>query len=529
MADTTTRERSPQQLAEQARDKANGILSGFTTGQKTTTALAIIALLAAGMFFMRWVSEPSMAPLFTNLEAEDAAAITDELTARGVDYQLSDGGRTVMVPRSDQLGLRLDMSSAGLVPSNTAGYSLLDENGITTSEFQMRVDYQRAVEGELSRTISAMEAVESAMVHLVIPEEDLFVQDNERATASVLLNTMGDLTPMQVQAIVNLVSGSVQGLTADQVTVTDASGNLLHQPGEDGTSAAAGDMRQYQTSTFESRLAADVETMLQQVVGPNNAVVTVTADLNFDRIQQTTETFGNAAGGVNGIPLESTTTTESYEGVGAPSVGVLGPDGQPLVGAEGETTNYTLSDGSTRFAVDRSVQDILSAPGSVDRLSVAVLLDANREGADAAQVQALVEAAVGFDAVRGDVIEVSALPFDATAAEDAAAAAEEAAAAAGQERMFDLIRTIGSVLIVMIVLFLAWRSARKSLPQRQAETIPLDLASLEAGSDDDAAEVLSDEELNQLEAGPDLTDEVTSLIDGQGDDMAGLLRGWMSA
>ena len=95
--------------------------------------------------------------------------------------------------------------------------------------------------------------------------------------------------------------------------------------------------------------------------------------------------------------------------------------------------------------------------------------------------------------------------------------------------MFDLIRTIGSVLIVMIVLFLAWRSARKSLPQRQAETIPLDLASLEAGSNDDAAELLSDEEINQLEAGPDLTDEVTSLIDGQGDDMAGLLRGWMSA
>ena len=130
MADTITRERSPQQLAEQARGKANDVLSGFTTGQKTTTALAILALLAAGMFFMRWVSEPSMAPLFTNLEAEDAAAITDELTARGVDYELSDGGRTVMVPRSDQLGLRLDMSSAGLVPSNTAGYSLLDENGI---------------------------------------------------------------------------------------------------------------------------------------------------------------------------------------------------------------------------------------------------------------------------------------------------------------------------------------------------------------------------------------------------------------
>lgn len=528
MSDTTTTQRSPQQVAGQVKDKTSEILQGFTAGQKTTTALAVLALIVAGLFFMRWVSEPSLAPLFTNLAAEDAGPITEELTARGISYELTDGGRTILVPREQQLGLRLDMSSQGLVPADSDGYALLDANGITTSEFQMRVDFQRAVEGELARTISSMDAVEGASVHLVIPEDDLFTQDNEMATASVLLTTAGNLSPMQVQAIVNLVAGSVQGLQAQSVTVTDASGNLLHQPGEDGTAAAAGDMRQYQTSSFESRLASSVEEMLQQVVGPGNAIVTVNADLNFDRIQQTTETFGNGNGAADGgIPLQSTTTTETYEGVGAPSVGVLGPDGQPLVGADGETTNYTLTDGSTSFAVDRSVQDILSAPGSVNRLSVAVLLDANAEGSDSAQVQALVEASVGFSAERGDIIEVSALPFDASAAEEAAAEAEAAAAAASRAQMFEMIRTVGSVLIVMIVLFLAWRSAKKSLPQREVETIPLDLAALEVTDDEDDDEV--DEDLLAIESGPNLTDEVTALIDGQGDDMAGLLRGWMAS
>ena len=536
MADTQTRppglrDRSPGDVANQVRDRAGDVLAGFTSGQKVTTALAVAGLVLAGMFFMRWVAEPDMAPLFANLAAEDAAAITDELTTRGIDYELADGGRTILVPRADQLGLRLDMSSVGLVPTDSDGYALLDENGITTSEFQMRVDYQRAVEGELARTITAMDAVESAAIHLVIPEEDLFRQDNEMATASVLLTTAGDISPVQVQSIVNLVAGSVQGLQPEQVTVTDAAGNLLHQPGEDGMSAAAGDMRQHQTSSFETRLAADVETMLTQIVGPGAASVTVTADLNFDRIQQTTETFGDPEGGpATGIPLETTNTTEDFEGIGAPNIGVLGPDGAALVGGEGETTTYTLTDGSTRFAVDRQVSDILSAPGSINRLSVAVVMDASVEGSDAAEIQGLVEAAVGFDAARGDIVQVSALPFDTTADEEAAAAAQAAAAAASRGQMMDLVKTVGSVLIVMIVLFLAWRSAKKSLPERQVETIPLDLDEVTGGDDDedDEDDLDLDEALLAIESGPTINDEVATLIDGQGEDMAGLLRGWMA-
>jgi flagellar M-ring protein FliF len=527
MSDTQTRDRTPRQAVDGARDRATAVLDGFTTGQKTTTVLAVVALLVAGMFFMRWVSQPSMVPLFSNLSMADAAAITTELDTQGTSYQLADGGRTIMVDRTEQAPLRLAMSGAGLMPSDGDGFALLDNHGVTTSEFIQNVDYQRAVAGELSSTISSMDIVDSARVHLVMPSDDLFMQDAKMATASVLLTLRGQAqpTPMQIQAIVNLVAGSVEGLDPAQVTITDTAGNVLAAPGADGQMAAMGDARQYQTTSFETKLASSVQAMLQRVVGPDAAVVTVTADLNFDTMAETTERFGNDGPG-EGIPLETTITNENYTGIGPEQAGVLGPEGQIIGAGNGEETTYTLEDGSTRFAVDRTVSEILAAPGAVNRLSVAVLLDANSPAAaDPQAVQALVQAAVGFDGARGDLIEVGALPFDDAAALAAEEAAEAAAAAAAQERMFYLIRTVGSVAIVMLVLFLAWRSARKSMPVREPRIVPIDIAELDVAEDDDD---LIDYEVPELRAGPSLTDEVSELIDSQGDDVAGLLRGWMA-
>ncbi|WP_370327635.1 flagellar basal-body MS-ring/collar protein FliF [Euzebya sp.] len=528
MSTLTDSDRSPRQALGSAREKAEGFLSGFTTGQKAITILAVAGLVVAGMFFMRWVSQPSMAPLFSDVDASAAAAITDELDAQGVAYELTDGGRTILVERSQQAALRLDMSGAGLMPTDGSGFSILDDNGVTTPQALWDAEYQRAIEGELAATIGSMELVESARVHLVMPTEDLFTQDNQQATASVFLSVAGTTppTPMQIQSIVNLVAGSVEGLEPSQVTVTDTAGNMLAAPGEEGQMAAIGDARQYQTNAFETRLADNVEQMLQQVVGPEAAVVTVTADLNFDSIAQTNERFGND-GPAGGIPLETTTTTENYEGVGAEQTGVLGPDGQVIGGGEGDQTTYELADGSTRFAVDRTVEEILQAPGGVNRLSVAVLLDAEAQvAADPQNVQALVEAAVGFDAARGDLVQVSALPFDQTAAEAAAEASAAAEAAAAQERMYDLIKSVASVLIVLIVLFLAWRSARKSMAARAPQSIPLDIDQLGAGDDDEDDEPEFD--FPQIERGPTITDEVAAMIDDQGEEMAGLLRGWMA-
>src|SRR5256714_3393550 len=173
--------------ADQLKQRASQALSGFSTGQKVITGLAVVGIVAGGMFFSSWASKPSYAPLFTNLQPSDAAAITQKLTSNKVAYKLADGGSTVMVPQGVLYQQRMELSAAGLPSGGNDGYKLLDKQGITTSEFRQRVDYQRALEGELSKTIGAIDGVSAATVHLVIPKDDVFAEDNHKASASVLV------------------------------------------------------------------------------------------------------------------------------------------------------------------------------------------------------------------------------------------------------------------------------------------------------------------------------------------------------
>ena len=512
-----------------ARTRASDVLAGFTLGQKVVTLLGVAGLALGGLVVLRWASQPSLAPLFTDLAPADAAAITEELDATGVDYELVDGGRTILVPRDGLYDLRLDMSAQGLPTASTGGYALLDQQGITTSEFRQRIDYQRALEGELARTIGAIDGLAGATVHLVIPEQDLFADDAQRPSASVLLQPEagGAVDPASVQAIVHLVAQSVEGLEPTEVTVADSTGRIHQAPGDDGVAAAAGDARALQTASFEERLATSVEEMLGEVVGTGGAVVRVNAVLDFDRRSTVTERFGDEEGITDGITLSQQQTSETYVGVGADQVGVLGPDGQ-VTTADGEETDYQLNDAATTFAVDRVVQEVVAAPGAVQRLSVAVLLDEGIDVAEAGDVQRLVEAAVGFDAQRGDIIEVGAMPFDTSAEEEAAAAMEEATAAERQREMMSLAKTGAVVLLVLVVLFLAYRSAKKGMAARAPRTIPIDLAALEPIDVVDALDAPTAALPEGPPPPPSVQEEVADLIDAQPDEVAQLLRGWLT-
>src|SRR4051812_6036893 len=242
----------PAVNVDQIRRKATQAMSGFSTGQKVITGLAVVALIFGGMMFSSWASKPTYVPLFSNLQPSDASAITSKLTSSKVPFKLSDGGGTILVPQNQVYQQRLDLSASGLPTGGNQGYSLLDKQGITTSEFQQRVDYQRAMEGELAKTVGAIDGVAAATVHLVIPAQDVFAGDSSKPSASVLIqNVPGKSTsPGQVQAVVHLVSSSIEGLDPDSVTVADAKGNVLSAPGSGGL-AAAGDARGEQTKTYE--------------------------------------------------------------------------------------------------------------------------------------------------------------------------------------------------------------------------------------------------------------------------------------
>jgi flagellar M-ring protein FliF len=512
------------------------MLAGFTAGQKAVTAIALVALLVAGAAFTSWAAKPAMVPVFTNLASGDAAAITEELTTRGIKYQLEAGGSTVLVPQKDVYQLRLDLSAAGLPQGGKAGYELLDGQGITTSEFRQRVDYQRALEGELTKTIASIEGVEAATVHLVMPEEALFSEDGRQPSASVLVKTKPGktLSGGQVQAVVNLVSSSVEGLVPEQVTLADANGTVLSAAGEDGANAAAGDARAVQTASFEKDLQTSVQEMLTPIVGSGKAVVRVKATLDFDKRATTSERFNPED---KQAPATSeSVTTEVYEGGGQIVGGVLGPEnvGNPALG--GGESNYEKGQESRTLAVDKVTEQVQSAPGKVERLSVAVVLDAEAAGVIApAQVEQLVAAAAGIDRERGDVVEVSRMAFDDTAAKAAEEEFAKIAAAEKAAERWTLIRTVGVLLVVGLLLLYALRTMRRD--RRTDVEIPYDMQAMQLSLEAEEAAALAAAERRALEPPPvsaeekhrlTIQGEIGELVERQPEEVAQLLRGWLA-
>ena len=548
-----------------ARHRAAGVWSGFTSGQKTMLGLATAAIVVGGYFFTQWAAQPTLVPLYGNLASSDAASVTQELSGKGVQYKLADGGATVMVPQAQVYQLRLDMSAKGLPTGGSQGYSLLDKQGITTSEFRQRVDYQRALEGELARTIGAIDGVSGADVHLVIPADDVFADDSRKPSASVLLRpkTAGKkFSSDQVRAVVNLVAGSVEGLTPDAVTVADSTGHTLSAPGGDGL-ADSGDAQSTQTTAFEDGLARSLEDMLAPVTGAGGAVVRVRADLDFDQRSTTTESFAQPAAGQTSPLVKETTSQETFTGPGASSAagGVLGTNGQTTTGNAASTANnYNKSSADRSFAVGKVTEQVKSAPGKVTRLSVAVLLD-DKVKVPSGQINNLVTAAAGLDTKRGDVVSVQAMSFDHSAADAATKEQKAVADAKSKAQMMSLVRTVGVLLIVLVALFLAWRSAKKGAVTRyplpgvlpagpvNAEALHAALTAIGAGTPAvgagpgaaaleaaDAGDLrglggvprYDSERIPALPSAAEVNGELAELIDRQPDEVAAILRGWLA-
>ena len=512
------------------------LLAGFTAGQKAVTAIALVALLVGAAAFTSWAAKPAMVPVFTNLAASDAAAITEELNTRGMQYSLADGGATVLVPQKDVYQLRLDLSAAGLPENGETGYELLDSQGITTSEFRQRVDYQRALEGELSKTISSIEGVEATTVHLVMPEEALFSEDARQPSASVLVKMKPGKTMSggQVQAVVHLVSSSVEGLAPEQVTLADAKGNVLSTAGETGASAAAGDARAVQTAAFEKDLQTSVQDMLTPIVGTGKAVVRVKAALDFDQRATTSERFNPQD--KQAPAVSESVTTETYEGAGQIVGGVLGPENVNNPALNGGENTYEKGQETRTLAVDKITEQVQSAPGKVERLSVAVVLDAEAAGVVApAEVEQLVAAAAGIDRERGDVVEVSRLAFDDTAAQAAEEEFAKLEAAEKSAQRWSLVRTVVVLLVVGLLLLYALRTMRRD--QRTQVELPYDIEAVQLALDAEEAEALAAAERRALEPPPlsvedkqrlTIQGEIGELVERQPEEVAQLLRGWLA-
>jgi flagellar M-ring protein FliF len=516
-------------------ERARSTFSTISLGQKVVIGLLLVGLLLGGFFFFRWITAPTQAPLFSNLASTDASAIVDELNAAGVAYTLTDGGQTIMVAKDQVYDLRLSMSGKGLPAGQDTGYALLDQQGITTSEFQQQTTYQRALEGELSKTLEALAGVQSAVVHVALPKDEVFVTDQAKPTASVLLDLAPGtaLSGEQIQAVTNLVSSSVQDMDPDQVTVADSSGQVLSAPGT-GITAAAGDARSQVELEYEARLADNAQQILDRVVGPGHAEVSVRADVDLSQRDTTSETYTYEPGTP---PVSESTTTEKYTGSGTPVGGVLGPENMPdaASNAGGGTSTYDKDSTTANNAVGKTTEVIQGAPGGLNRLTVSVVMDDAVGGnLNQQQIRDLVGNAVGLDAARGDAITVASLPFDTTAADQAAAEMTAAREAEDSAQMWSMIRTGGIAAGIALVVLIVWlRSRRRGEVEEDYEPLELtdemiqELDRLRIQSTREEAKV--DTRALELEAAErqKVRGEISTMVSERPDEVAAMLRGWL--
>lgn len=319
-------------------------------------AVSVVAMVVIGMV----ASKPRMAVLFSRLEPEDAGAICQKLSEQKVPYELSADSSTVEVPANQVDDLRLSMTSQGLPQGGTVGFEIFDKANFGMTEFGERLSYLRAIQGELTRTIEHLAPVVKARVHISMPQESIYTTEQEPTKASVELRLRRGtpLSDEQVGGVVHLVSSAVEGLKPENVTVVDDQGSVLSQAGDYGAGGQLLSANQTKIKRqYETEMARNLESMLSRILGPGKAVVRVSADMNFDQKQETSETYQPAEPGKqSGILSSEERTVEEYSGSTVPS-NVASRPGSP-------SDKYSRTESTTQYEVARSKVETVARPAS---------------------------------------------------------------------------------------------------------------------------------------------------------------------
>ncbi|MCR4402722.1 MAG: flagellar M-ring protein FliF [Firmicutes bacterium] len=352
-----------QNLGRQTRS----LWDQMTSSQKLMVLLAIALGVVAMVLLLSRAGKTEMVPLYTNLSASDAADIVTKLREMRIPYELSDGGTTVKVPFSDVYETRMDLASQGLPKGSTVGFEIFDKTTLGVTEFTQKMNYRRALQGELTRTIMQLREVEDARVHIAIPEPELYTDEKKPPTASVMLKLRSGatLTKGQVQGIVRLVSSSVEGLTPGNVTVLDVDGNILYAASEDSETGVIASLSVSQLEAkraYEKELQKSVETMLTEVLGPRKVVVRVSAEINFDRREQNSELFQPTPTGL-GVIREQTKVHEVRSTASDPASGI------PGTGSNVDTLDAVVAQGNSISGAPAGT--VAQASNGGERLDVA--------------------------------------------------------------------------------------------------------------------------------------------------------------
>ena len=428
--------------------------------------LGIGAGIAAALFAMTISLGQPKALLYSNLDLKEAGEITKALDQANIKYDAKGDGSTIMVPRDQVASTRLLLSGKGLPTAASVGYEIFDQtNAMGQTDFVQQLNRQRALEGELGRTIQSLDGVTSTRVHLVLPKRELFEEEAQQPSASVTIGVGGrEPSAEQVRAIQNLVSSAVPNMKPDRVTVVDQHAKTL-SGGAEGDAAAADGRK----TEVEQRIAKTVKTMVEGMVGAGKARVNVTADLDLSRITVQQETF-DPDGQV--VRSESTTEENSKEAPSNASGGVSASTNIPGGASSGETDASATASGhtesTTNYEISKTTRTEVKDPGQVKRISVAVAVDGihadsvkgkpgaytPRSAAEMAHIEQLVRTAVGFDQTRGDQVTVVNVAFPSDASADGVTAANPLMGFDKNDIMRAAELVIMAVVAILMMLFI---------------------------------------------------------------------------
>jgi flagellar M-ring protein FliF len=400
-------------------------LVGFLKGLGASRLMAMVAVTAALIGFFAFVimrvTTPQMTTLFTDLSGDDSSGIIKELERQAIPFELRNEGAVIMVPKDKVTRLRMKLAEGGMPKGGGVGYEIFDKSdALGTTSFVQNINHLRALEGELARTIRAIDRVQAARVHLVLPERPLFSRETPEPSASIVVRVRGALEPQQIRAIRHLVASAVNGLKPQRVSIVDEAGQLLADGASGDTDTAIGDERR---AGFEKRMRNQIEAIVSSVVGTGRARVQLSADFDYNKVTQTSDKFDP-----EGRVLRSSQTREessaTADNSGQVTVNNELPGNQNKDNATPARDQSKKTEETNNYEISRTTKTEVTEAGRVNRISVAVLVDGsyskNEKGemvyqergkAELDRIAALVRSAIGFDQKRGDQVEVVNLKF----------------------------------------------------------------------------------------------------------------------
>lgn len=467
-------------------------------GRKILLMLGVAATVAVMAGVWMWGQQPEYRVLFSNFSDRDGGAIVAELEKMNVPYKYAEGGGAVLVPADRVHDARLKLASQGLPKGGNVGFELMENQRLGASQFVEQVNFQRAMEGELARSIESVSAVQAARVHLALPKDSVFVSEQKQPTASVLLNLHPGraLDPQQVSAIVHLVASSVPELSTKNVTVVDQNGNLLSDAGKSPRANGMDPSQIKYVQELQRNVVARIESIITPIVGPGNVRAEATADVDFSRSEQAVESYKpnqtpdamairsqqtsesqNASPNPGGVPGALTNQPPAPATAPITVPGQATPAAAP---AAASPATSTRKDATVNYEVDKTIQYVQQAGGGLKRLSVAVVVNYKKtvdkagktvltplSEAEKAQILNLVKEAMGYNQARGDTVNVVNSPFASAQAEDL----PEPPFWKQPEyaEYFDIARTAGKYLLMGVALLLLYLKVAKPLLRKMSE------------------------------------------------------------